>query len=770
MSITKRVVEIEKFATAIRIPCEGDGSISTFPSISIFPFLKAKLTEYETAYDYRARRTLTKVKYQYFKYNRGERSLLLPVNALPIVLEYLDSHGGKYEVTDVLPNESDDISITDTSGFEDRDYQKEAIRFLISNIPMKALELQTGCLTGDSIVNINRGGNSRSMTLELAYHRFNSTRELGTRGWDKSILSMIRSLTGSRIRLHEVEDIVYSGIKEVYLVTLANGKQLKCTITHKIMTKLGWIKAGEIIGHQVMCDTLKAKASGKKRKVVRDKYLAVSGNHPYAHKYQDPKWNCYRVMKHRLVYDAHHMNGMTIEEFRTALHDVDKVKVMKFVDPDKYVIHHKDHNHNNDDPANLKHMTHKAHRKYHTLVGDIYKYFNQGIPTYSPAVSIEYIGKEKTYDICCKKPHHNFVANDIVVHNSGKSYIAIRAIMKLNKKALIILPANLVDQWYDVLSTTSDASLSIIKGSKSIYSLFAGEFDFGTDIYIASISTMFEYATGKKHYDGLPSFSEFIKRLDIGVKITDECHLSFYQNAIIDIQCNVEHNIYLSATHLRSCRASNDIFKRVYPDSIRYGGGKYDKYVNITECEYTLGSINEKRIITKRGYSQFKYEQLIMKDSKKTNRLMDEIMIPLIEEYYMSVRKTGQKLLILVGLTEFAEMITEWMKINYPTFDSQVFLYKTPESVLDTADIIVSTIGSCGTGKDISNLRTMILLVSFASETLCLQTIGRLRKIGKDTPEFVWMYNRSIAPHVKHGNIRRLIYADIGKTYNKIKL
>lgn len=52
-------------------------------------------------------------------------------------------------------------------------------------------------------------------------------------------------------------------------------------------------------------------------------------------------------------------------------------------------------------------------------------YFNGG--QYVRAVKILAIipaGKEKTYDISMKAPHHNFVANGLVVHNCGKSLVA----------------------------------------------------------------------------------------------------------------------------------------------------------------------------------------------------------------------------------------------------------------------------------------------------------------------------------------------------------
>lgn len=48
----------------------------------------------------------------------------------------------------------------------------------------------------------------------------------------------------------------------------------------------------------------------------------------------------------------------------------------------------------------------------------------QTLPKFSEVLSIESVGQEDTYDIECEEPNHNFVANGIIVHNSGKSNLA----------------------------------------------------------------------------------------------------------------------------------------------------------------------------------------------------------------------------------------------------------------------------------------------------------------------------------------------------------
>lgn len=44
-------------------------------------------------------------------------------------------------------------------------------------------------------------------------------------------------------------------------------------------------------------------------------------------------------------------------------------------------------------------------------------------PYYSGVKSVVYSGIEDTYDIECETPHHNFAANEIIAHNSGKSVL-----------------------------------------------------------------------------------------------------------------------------------------------------------------------------------------------------------------------------------------------------------------------------------------------------------------------------------------------------------
>ena len=53
-------------------------------------------------------------------------------------------------------------------------------------------------------------------------------------------------------------------------------------------------------------------------------------------------------------------------------------------------------------------------------------------PKFSKVISIEPIGIEDTFDIQCEEPIHNFTANGMVVHNSGKTTFSFQIAMYLD--------------------------------------------------------------------------------------------------------------------------------------------------------------------------------------------------------------------------------------------------------------------------------------------------------------------------------------------------
>jgi len=172
---------------------------------------------------------------------------------------------------------------------------------LLSMVPRLPLFADCGCLSGDTLVRVSRRGASRTRTLAQLYH----SQEHPRRHRNKAAVTKVRAFKGSVIGLHPITRVVESGVKDVLALVLEDGKVVKATPDHEILTQRGWVPLQALGGED----------------------SAVVDNH--------------------------------------------------------------------------------------------------GVPEYSKVVSVTPVGREMTYDIVCEDPHRNFVANGIVVHNCGKTFMVL---------------------------------------------------------------------------------------------------------------------------------------------------------------------------------------------------------------------------------------------------------------------------------------------------------------------------------------------------------
>jgi DNA repair exonuclease SbcCD ATPase subunit len=359
------------------------------------------------------------------------------------------------------------INSIELQGFASyKDYNKALIPMGITGILGNIEGIEggsNGCLAGDSIINTNRATLGKKYTIKHMYESYNKIgANVGGKHWPtKNIKTFVRSFKNdNRIGLHEIENVVYSGKKEVWALELANGLYLKATPDHKIMTTVGWVALRDlkISISEVMCDSLKAKKSDFYLEKSRDKEVYTIPYHKYATKFtkdinRKRGYSVYsRLPVHILIYEAY-MNNLTYECYLDILrNDKEKAKTLKFINPKKYDIHHKDFNHYNNDITNLECLEKTSHQLIHS---ERNKYnFNQGVPVYSRVTSIGCVGVEDTYDIICKDPYRNFVANGIIVHNSGKTKIVMGMLFALYGDGTF---DKIEEIWNDCLLPSEDA-------------------------------------------------------------------------------------------------------------------------------------------------------------------------------------------------------------------------------------------------------------------------------------------------------------------------
>jgi hypothetical protein len=357
----------------------------------------------------------------------------------------------------------------------------------------------------------------------------------------------------------------------------------------------------------------------------------------------------------------------------------------------------------------------------------------------------------------------------------GKSYCSIKATSELRRRGIIFV-SGLAQQWEDAIyqfTTLREGEVYLIQGFDSIAKLHKNIPWPTPKFYVASTRTIRNYVTDNANYSQFKPFNDFLKYLDVGVKIVDECHTNFSTNTTIDLNTNIKHNLYLSATYGRNDNDGKRIFEIVFPKNIRFGEGNYDKYVNIYSYSYNIGNnIPEKVVLTPQGYSQAKYEKFILK-RQYLQALYFSKLFPIIESHFFNIRRVGQKLLILVGLKDMATQLMESLYLKYPYMDLNINTYfsDTEDEILDESDIIISTVGSCGVGRDIGNLRTTIVTNSFNAFTLNKQTLGRLRKLKNgDTPHFIYITNENIQAQMNHRYQRKKIFQPLGLKYTELSV
>lgn len=319
--------------------------------------------------------------------------------------------------------------------------------------PYLKLVYPCGCLSGDTELVVNRNGKSMRMSLSQLVHKFNGGKSRG-RMWGPAP-TYVQSMDADGYRvLNQVEAAFVSGEKDVYEVTTERGHVVKATKDHRFWTPFGWrrlhqISEGDEVavmwthGKRAWPDHLKSERKRHDKTYQREARAGVE-NHPFS-----SRWWCDRdnrenatVYVHRLRVEAR-LNGLSYEELlgRVCANDLDG---LEFLDPRVWHVHHKDRDVKNNDDANLQLMTAAAHAQLH---GD----WHHVTPRrqFCRIKSITSKGREMTYDLSMAAPNHNFVANEFVVHNSGKTLTAFVAGLVRRGPIAIIAPAKARRVWWD---------------------------------------------------------------------------------------------------------------------------------------------------------------------------------------------------------------------------------------------------------------------------------------------------------------------------------
>lgn len=274
--------------------------------------------------------------------------------------------------------------------------------------------------------------NSKGGTIRQLYEYFHRKKPRGKASEDSSCFVMGIN-EHDRVMRNQIADVVSTGSKECFLVEASNGFSIQSTADHKFYIggayrALSELKIGDVI---YVHDNTPYKG---RRKVER--HIEIPLKWYYKNERKIGKGKYYRADRHRLAYEAG-MNGLNLEEYLEMLNSEDILITGLPRDwwtiPEGFHIHHKDENRHNDKFENLELIDPSSHGKLHAIQRQDNLRF---IVVPVTIVGIRSVGMKKTYDVKCFYPYNNFIAAGFVVHNSGKSTIALNVIANAQKRGV----------------------------------------------------------------------------------------------------------------------------------------------------------------------------------------------------------------------------------------------------------------------------------------------------------------------------------------------
>lgn len=312
---------------------------------------------------------------------------------------------------------------------------------------------RTWCLSGDSFITFEKPDRMRkgirtatTMKLSDLYRKWQPTIRTSRPERQTNPFFPRSRIQKMNLRVYDeknkefttgkIFDIVSSGVKDVFEIILANGKKLKCSKDHQLLTTVGWQRLEEAIGL-----VFKGKTAG----MTKESFILTNGfveNHvPWNKGVTGYTTNRVfteeakeKIRKARSGENSNFWKGGVSSErsniarwtteqapkvhakFNYTCQFCNKIGGRLHAHHVKPVVSHPELAL---DFENLITVCKPCHSKYHFKSGESRLSKGQTLRALpSKVIRVEYIGQEETYDISVEGPHHNFVANGIVVHNS----------------------------------------------------------------------------------------------------------------------------------------------------------------------------------------------------------------------------------------------------------------------------------------------------------------------------------------------------------------
>jgi len=305
------------------------------------------------------------------------------------------------------------------------------------------------CIAGESFLpyevwNKEERINHKGGTIRRLHERFtgNITEDEPKQGrhlQDNNCDFYVKSVDSEgKIIRNKVLDVVKTGTKKCFKLDLNTGEAIFATAEHKFMTPDGFCPLSKLSEGDVLFVHNNTRVKGRKNYLNRPEIMVKY--HPCLpiKKVKDGKtekiYIYHRGQKSRLAYEAH-LNNMNLSSFVNFLNEKTQLEIssLNFI-PEGMHVHHIDENFHNNEISNLQLISPKEHGSLHSK--DRLKNLSFVVVP-SVVARITEVDEMETYDLKCAYPYNNYIAEGIVVHNSGKTTLCLHAVVNAQKRGKV---------------------------------------------------------------------------------------------------------------------------------------------------------------------------------------------------------------------------------------------------------------------------------------------------------------------------------------------